>query len=209
MRQGFPPGRAGQRIGLLGGSFDPPHAGHVHVTRAALRGFGLDRIWWLVSPGNPLKTEGPAPLEDRVAAARQVMDHPRVTVSDIEARLGTRATADTLDAILSHYKGVRFCWLMGADNLATIHRWERWPSIFAQVPVGVIARPGDPVSARLANAARLYRHARLKPQQSQLLGQSVPPAWCYLRGPMVDLSSSEIRARGAWRHDPGAPPDPV
>lgn len=209
MRQGFPPARAGQRIGLLGGSFDPPHAGHVHITKQALRGFGLTHVWWLVSPGNPLKTKGPAPLEDRMAAAKRVMDHPRVTVTDIEARLGTRATADTLEAILSHYKGVRFCWLMGADNLATIHRWERWPSIFAQVPVGVIARPGDPVSARLTNAARLYRGSRLKAQQSQLLGGAVPPAWCYLRGPMVDLSSTEIRARGAWRKGAGTPDDTV
>lgn len=205
MRQGFPPARAGQRIGLLGGSFDPAHGGHVHITRQALRGFGLDRVWWLVSPGNPLKTRGPAPLADRIATARRVMDHPRVTVTDIEARLGTQATADTLEAILSRYKGVHFCWLMGADNLATIHRWERWPTIFAQVPVGVIARPGDPVSARLTNAARLYRGARLKAKQSQRLGGAVPPAWCYLRGPMVDMSSTEIRARGAWRRGAGTP----
>ena len=209
MRQGFPPARAGQRIGLLGGSFDPPHAGHVHITRQALRGFGLDRVWWLVSPGNPLKRNGPAPLADRVAAARAIMDHPRVTVTDIEARLGTRVTADTLEALLSHYKGVKFCWLMGADNLASIHHWERWHAIFAQVPVGVIARPGDGPSARLARAARVYRGARLKAQQSQLLGGSPPPAWCYLRGPMVDLSSSQIRARGAWRKTAGERGDAV
>ena len=209
MRQGFPPARAGQRIGLLGGSFDPPHAGHVHITRQALRGFGLDRVWWLVSPGNPLKRNGPAPLADRVAAARAIMDHPRVTVTDIEARLGTRVTADTLEALLSHYKGVKFCWLMGADNLASIHHWERWRAIFAQVPVGVIARPGDGPAARLARAARVYRGARLKAQQSQLLGGSPPPAWCYLRGPMVDLSSSRIRARGAWRKTAGERGDAV
>jgi nicotinate-nucleotide adenylyltransferase len=198
VRQGFPHARAGQRIGLLGGSFDPPHAGHVHVTRAALRGFGLDRVWWLVSPGNPLKVEGPAPLATRMAAARAVMDHPRVTVTDAEARLGTVVTADTLEALIALYPGVRFSWLMGADNLATVHRWERWPTIFAQVPVGVVARPGDGLSARLTRAARLFRGARLRAGQAHALGGAIAPAWCYLRGPQVDLSSTAIRERGDW-----------
>lgn len=196
--QGFPKAGRGQRVGLLGGSFDPPHAGHVHVTMASLRGFGLDRVWWLVSPGNPLKSEGPAPIAARMAAARAIMDHPRVTITDAEARLGTRVTADTLEALVALYPEVRFTWLMGADNLATIHRWERWPSIFAQVPVGVVARPGDPLSARLTRAARLHRGARLRAKQAHGLGASVAPAWCYLRGPQVDLSSSAIRARGDW-----------
>lgn len=131
-------------------------------------------------------------------AARKIMQHPRVTVTDAEARLGTRHTAATLEALIARYPGVRFTWLMGADNLADIHRWERWPSIFAQVPVGVIARPGDQLWARTARAARLMRHDRLHDNQSQLLGAAVPPAWCYHRGPQVDLSSTDIRARGEW-----------
>ncbi|QIE41577.1 nicotinate-nucleotide adenylyltransferase [Rhodobacteraceae bacterium SC52] len=198
MRLGFPPAYKGQRIGLLGGSFDPPHAGHVHITRAALRGFGLDHVWWLVSPGNPLKSKGPAPLHTRMAAARKIMQHPRVTVTDAEARLGTRLTADTLSTLIDIYPGVRFTWLMGADNLATVHLWERWPSIFAQVPVGVVARPGDALPTRLTRAARLYRKSRLRASQSHMLGAAIAPAWCYLRGPLVDLSSTEIRARGDW-----------
>ena len=198
MKAGFPPARAGQRIGLLGGSFDPPHAGHVHVTRIALRAFGLDQVWWLVSPGNPLKAEGPAPLDRRLAAARRVMRHPRVRITDAEARLGTRATADTLEALIALYPGVRFTWLMGADNLATVHRWERWPAIFAQARVGVVARPGDPLSARLAKAARLFRPYRLRDAAAQELGRAIPPAWCYLRGPQVRLSSTDIRRRGDW-----------
>jgi len=198
MRAGLPPAPAGLRIGLLGGSFDPPHAGHVHLTRQALRAFGLDQVWWLVSPGNPLKPVGPAPLELRMAAARRLMRHPRVRISDAETRLGTTVTADTIEALVACYPGVRFSWLMGADNLATIHRWERWPVIFALVPVGVIARPGDPIWARTAHAARLYRRFRLRSAESQLLGSAVPPAWCYLRGPQVDLSSSAIRAGGGW-----------
>ncbi len=137
--QGFPIARPGMRIGLLGGSFDPPHRGHVHITREAMKRFGLDRVWWLVSPGNPLKAEGPASLDRRMAAARAVMVHPRVEITDIEARLGTRYTAATLSALLPRYPGVRFVWLMGADNLAGFHRWDRWEWIMRQLPVGVIA----------------------------------------------------------------------
>lgn len=198
MRAGFPLARPGQKVGLLGGSFDPAHAGHVHLTLQALRAFSLDQVWWLVSPGNPLKQEGPAPMARRLAAARAIMQHPRVTVTDIEARLGTCYTAETLEALIATCPGLRFTWLMGADNLASVHRWERWPSIFAQVPVGVIARPGDPLWARTARAARLMRRDRLRSGQSHLLGGATPPAWCYLRGAQVDLSSSDIRARGDW-----------
>ncbi|WP_424991031.1 nicotinate-nucleotide adenylyltransferase [Fluviibacterium sp. S390] len=198
MKAGFPAARAGQRIGLLGGSFDPAHEGHAHLTRTALRSFGLDRVWWLVSPGNPLKSEGPAPLARRLKAAREVMQHPRVTITDAEAKLGTRHTAATLEALIRLYPGVRFTWLMGADNLAQIHRWERWPSIFAQVPVGVIARPGNPLWARTSRAAQLMRNDRLRRAEARLLGGAIPPAWCYLRGPQIDLSSTDIRARGDW-----------
>ena len=126
-------------------------------------------------------------------------DSEQLTVTDAEARLGTRVTAETLEALTRRYPGVRFTWLMGADNLAGIHRWERWPSIFALVPVGVIARPGDPLWARTARAARLMRDGRLRSNQSHLLGAAIPPAWCYLRGPQVNLSSTAIRARGEWQ----------
>ena len=139
---GFPVAKPGQVIGLLGGSFDPPHAGHVHITKAALKRFGLDHVWWLVSPANPLKKHGPAPLADRVLAARALMRHPRVTVTGIEAQLGTRYTAETLRALQGRYAGVRFVWLMGADNLAQFHRWQDWRWIMDHVPVGVMARPG-------------------------------------------------------------------
>ncbi|MBT8408797.1 MAG: nicotinate-nucleotide adenylyltransferase, partial [Alphaproteobacteria bacterium] len=157
MRQGFPPARAGMRIGLLGGSFDPAHEGHALITRQALKRFGLDEVWWLVTPGNPLKTRGPAPLDHRMAHARAVMDHPRVWVTDLEARLGTRYTFATLAELMTLYPGVRFVWLMGADNLATFHKWENWREIMALVPVAVMARPGQRISARLSPAARMFR----------------------------------------------------
>ena len=126
MKSSYPYARSGQTIGLLGGSFDPAHAGHAHITREALKRFGVDRVWWMVSPGNPLKDRGPAPIEQRMERARSVMDHPRVEVTDIERQLGTRYTAQTLQALQARYRGVRFVWLMGADNLAQFHLWQDW-----------------------------------------------------------------------------------
>lgn len=185
-------------VGLFGGSFDPPHAGHVHVSREALKRLGLDRLWWLVSPGNPLKEKGPAPLARRIEAARRLIHHPRIVVTDIEARLGTRYTAGTLEALRALYPGVRFVWLMGADNLAQFHRWQRWDRIMRSVPVAVLARPGLGVSARTARAARIFEAARLPAPAARVLPRAQAPAWTYLDVPMIDISSSAIRARGEW-----------
>ncbi|WP_300010092.1 nicotinate-nucleotide adenylyltransferase [uncultured Roseobacter sp.] len=198
MRQGFPLARSGEVIGLLGGSFDPAHAGHVHITREALKRFGLMRVWWLVSPGNPIKARGPAPLETRMARARAVMQHPRVEITDIEAHLGTRYTAKTLTRLRACYPGVRFIWLMGADNLAQLHHWQDWRGIMQSVPVGVLARPGDRISARMSPAARLFAQARIAGRASALLGRTDAPAWCFVNVPMVSQSSSAIRAAGGW-----------
>ncbi|GIT91647.1 putative nicotinate-nucleotide adenylyltransferase [Jannaschia pagri] len=185
-------------VGLLGGSFDPAHGGHVHITREALRRFGLDRVWWLVSPGNPLKTRGPAPLDRRLDHARQIMQHPRVTVTDIETRLGTRYTAQTIARLQRFYPGVRFVWLMGADNLAQFHLWEDWRSIIGAVPIGVLARPGDRIAARTSRAATIYRDARVPALGAQRLGRMPAPAWAFVNVPMHGASSSAIRAGGGW-----------
>lgn len=195
MRHALPHIRAGQVVGLLGGSFDPPHAGHLHISREALRRFGLDRLWWLVSPGNPLKPHGPAPLAERMAAARAMVDHPRMAVTDVEAHAGTRYTAQTLIALRHAAPGVRFVWLMGADNLAQFHRWQDWQSIIESVPVGVLARPGERISARMSPAARIYRHAFLPARESRLLGRATAPAWCFVNVPMMDISSTALRAQ--------------
>ena len=194
----LPQASAGMVIGLLGGSFDPAHAGHVHITREALKRFRLDRVWWLVSPGNPLKPHGPAPMQDRMARARRLMQHPRVVVTDVESRLGTRFTAETLTRLVARYPGVRFVWLMGADNLAQFHRWDRWRKIMATVPVGVLARPGAAVTARLSPTARTYATARLRQSAAIRLGGHAAPSWCFVNLPMVDISSSAIRAVGGW-----------
>lgn len=198
MQSGFPHARSGQVIGLLGGSFDPAHAAHVHITREALRRFGLDQVWWLVSPGNPLKSRGPKALETRMAHARQVMQHPKVRVTDLEAHLGTRYTAETLQKLIARYPGVRFVWLMGADNLAQLDQWQDWQQIMENVAVGVLARPRDRITARRSRAAMVYRAARLPARHSQALGRSDAPRWCFVNVPMLDISSTAIRAKGAW-----------
>ncbi|WP_299417588.1 nicotinate-nucleotide adenylyltransferase [uncultured Sulfitobacter sp.] len=198
LRHDIPYAAAGQAIGLLGGSFDPAHAGHAHITREALKRFGLDQVWWLVSPGNPLKSHGPAPIADRLAQARAVMAHPRVRVTAIEARLGTRYTAQTLRGLQRLYPAQRFVWLMGADNLAQFHLWQDWQDIAQRVPLGIIARPGQRISARMSRAATLYAPYRIAGQSSRQLAHADAPAWCFINVPMMDVSSSAIRAAGGW-----------
>lgn len=194
MRAGLPLGLPGQRIGLLGGSFDPAHPGHVLITEEALRRFRLDRAWWLVSPGNPLKTHGPAPLDTRIATAHRLMRHPRVEITDVETRLGTRMTADTIARLQALYPGVRFVWLMGADNMVQFDRWDRWGEIAARVPIGVIARPGWRMPARFSRTARILGPARLPEHEAGLLADCRPPAWAMINVPMSKLSSTAIRA---------------
>lgn len=197
VRQGFPIATPGMVVGLLGGSFDPAHDGHVHITREALKRLGLDQVWWLVSPGNPLKAAGPAPMAERLARARSLMRDPRVKVTDLEARLGTRYTAATLRRLTALYPGVHFVWLMGADNLVQFTRWQRWQDILAMVPVGVLARPGWGVRARLSKAARSMRAHEVERGESLALRRA--PAWAFVNLPMHPASSSAIRARGEWR----------
>lgn len=192
---GFPAASPGMRIGLLGGSFDPAHEGHVHVTEQALKRFGLDRVWWLVSPGNPLKQHGPAPLAERMAVARRVMDDPRVIVTDLESRMGTRLTIDTIRRLQAAYPGVRFVWLMGADNLVQFAQWDHWREIAARVPIGVLARPGSRLPGRLSKAAQVLRRWRLPESAASRLAMAPPPAWVMINIPMSSLSSSAIRAQ--------------
>jgi len=199
LRCDLPKARAGMVIGLLGGSFDPAHQGHVDITLAALRRFGLDRVWWMVSPGNPLKARGPASMARRLDLARQIMQHPKVSITGVEAVLGTRYTADTLVALRRLYPGVRFVWLMGSDNLASFHRWEDWRRIADTVPIGVLARPGSRLGARFSPAARYMERHRLSAEDSRLLGQADAPVWCMVDLPLNPASSTQIRAQGGWR----------
>lgn len=202
--QGGPYARPGQRIGLLGGSFDPPHEGHVHITRWALRRLRLDAVWWIVSPGNPLKARGPASLDRRMATARAMFPAPgvpagRVAVTDIEERIGARYTADTLAALDRRYPGARFVWLMGADNLCQFHRWRDWRWIMENFPIGVLGRPGAVVRAGLSPAALAYRRFRLPREAAPGLASANAPAWTMLTtGRHSAASSTEIRRSGGW-----------
>lgn len=201
MRQGFPLATKGMVVGLLGGSFDPAHEGHVHITREALKRMGLDQVWWLVTPSNPLKARQPAPMEDRLRRARAVMRDPRVKITALEERLGTRVTIDTITRLRAVYPGVTFVWLMGADNLVQFHRWGRWRDILRSVAVGVLARPGSGVAARMSVAARAFRVHQV--DRGENLRGRRPPVWAFVNLPMNDASSTEIRAQGGWRSGRG------
>ncbi|NYS23849.1 nicotinate-nucleotide adenylyltransferase [Rhodobacteraceae bacterium 2376] len=197
MRHRLPFAPPGASVGLFGGSFDPAHAGHLALSRAAMRRLRLDRIWWLVSPGNPLKPHGPAALDRRLARAQALLDgHPRVQATDIEQQLGTRYTADTLVRLRRLYPHLRPVWLMGADGLRDLHRWQDWRSIIESVPIAVFARPGQRLAALGSVAARSYAGARLPARLAPTLAQRRAPRWCFIDMPMVPISSTELRRTG-------------
>jgi nicotinate-nucleotide adenylyltransferase len=193
-----------RRIGLLGGSFNPAHAGHRHISLLALKRLALDEVWWLVSPQNPLKpVHGMANLPDRMAAAERQADHPRIRVSDIEARLNTRFTVDTIGRLRERFPGHQFVWIMGADNLVQIPRWRRWQRIFEQVPVAVFDRGDIAFRALAGPAASRYRRHRVR--QPARLASSRPPAWCFLFTARHPASATEIRAAAGRRRNRNAP----
>jgi nicotinate-nucleotide adenylyltransferase len=188
------PRKPTRAIGLLGGSFNPAHEGHLYVSREALKRLGLDQVWWLVSPQNPLKPRaGMAPFEDRLAYARALVDDPRIRVSDLEARLDVTYTADTL-ARLARLPGQRFIWLIGADNLAQLPLWRHWRRIFALAPIAVFDRAPHSSSAAAGRAASVFGHARLPEREALHLKDRPTPAWVYLHLPPHPASSTAIRA---------------
>lgn len=191
-----PPAMAGQRIGLMGGSFNPPHEGHVHVTEIALRRLELDRLWWLVSPGNPLKdVSALPPLEDRIAISRGIAKDPRIEVTGFEAALGTPYTASTLSFLAGRYPKTRFVWVMGADNLAQLHRWRDWRQLVATMPVAIVDRPGWRLKALASPAAKALARYRLKEDNAAELAGSLPPAWTFLTVPLSSSSSTALRSK--------------
>lgn len=194
---GLPPSAPGMRIGLFGGSFNPPHEGHRLVSHESLKRLGLDAVWWLVTPGNPLKDRRDlAPLEQRVMAARDLIDHPRVRVTGFEAAHGFTYTYQTLAHLKHTLPGRHFVWIMGADSLAGFHHWERWEEIFTLMPIAVYVRPGSTRRAPLSKAARRFASSRLDESDARLLATARPPAWVFLHGLMSTLSSTDIRTRG-------------
>jgi len=204
-RRGHPvlPAHApGMRIGLFGGTFDPPHAAHRAACLLAMRRIGLDRVWWLVTPGNPLKdTSGLAPLHERVAAARKLAQHARIDVTDFEADLGITYTFATVNYLIRRCPGVHFVWIMGADNLRSFHRWQRWRDIARLVPIAVVDRLGPSLYSVASTAGQALAWARLPESAARTLPQRVPPAWIYLHGLKSPLSSTALRAaRALERH---------
>jgi nicotinate-nucleotide adenylyltransferase len=184
------------RIGLFGGTFDPPHAAHLAASLLALKRLKLDRMWWLVTPGNPLKdTRGLQPLERRMAAARALTSHPRVDVTGLEAVINTRYTYDTLEFLVRRCPGVHFVWLMGADNLRSFYRWQHWRDIANLMPMAVVDRMGSSLYATGGRAAQALSRYRLPERSAVTLAGRDPPAWVYLHGLKSPLSSTVLRAQ--------------
>jgi nicotinate-nucleotide adenylyltransferase len=194
-------GQPPRRVGLLGGSFNPAHGGHLHVSLLALKCLDLDEVWWLVSPQNPLKAvKGMAPFSERLAgAAAFVKGHPRIKISAIEASFNTGYTADTIAALKRRFPHTGFVWLMGGDNLAQLPRWERWVELMESVPIAVFDRPQTSLRALAGKAARRYARSRVPAEAARNLAGMTPPAWAFFHTRLDPRSATEIRKKRVAR----------
>lgn len=184
----------GMTVGLFGGSFNPPHGGHALVAEIAIRRLKLDQLWWMVTPGNPLKDKRElAPLAERLELSEHVASDPRIKVTALEAAFDVRYTADTLALIRKANPGVHFVWVMGADNLASFHRWQRWREIAQNFPIAVIDRPGSTLAYLSSRMAQTFSDSRLDEHYAPLLARRTPPAWTFIHGPRSSLSSTALR----------------
>ena len=182
------------RIGLLGGSFNPPHAAHRQISLTALKRLGLDQVWWLVSPANPLKDPAKLPgLDERIAAAEKVASHPRIAVTAFSGNGKSLYTVDVLTAIKRRHPGVNFVWLMGADNLADIHRWRAWQTIFTLMPIAVLDRPGYRLRALASQGAQRFADFHVDESDAAGLALLAPPAWTVISHKLSGLSSTALR----------------
>ncbi len=192
---GMPHVEKGMTVGLFGGSFNPPHAGHSLVAEIALRRLALDQLWWIVTPGNPLKsTRELAPLAERLRLSEAMAKNPRIKVTAFEASYHVRYTADTLSLVRARNPGVDFVWIMGADNLRQFHQWQRWRKIFMTFPIAVIDRPGATLSFLSSPVVKTFDYARIDESAAPRLARMPAPAWTFIHGPRSSLSSSAIRA---------------
>ncbi len=184
----------GMRVGLFGGSFNPPHDGHVLVAETAIRRLQLDQVWWMVTPGNPLKSHKElANLETRVQLSRKICEDPKIKITAFEAAHNLQFTAETLDFVKRRNQGVNFVWLMGADNLANFHLWQNWQYIAKQFPIAVIDRPGSTLAYLSSRMAKTFAHARIDETDAKRLPFLKAPAWTFLHGPRSSLSSTALR----------------
>jgi len=202
----LPPHAPGMRIGLFGGTFDPPHQAHLAASLLAMKRLKLDRVWWIVTPGNPLKnTKHLAPLGERIAAARSLTRHPRIDVTGLEAVIKTRYTFDTISWLINRCPGVRFVWIMGADNLRSFHRWQRWRDIARLVPIVVVDRLGPSLYAASSAAGQALRPYRVPEHAVPDLPLRTAPAWAFLHGLKSPLSSTALRAQRGVPHSAPSP----
>ncbi len=185
----------GMAVGLFGGSFNPPHEGHALVAETALRRLALDQLWWMVTPGNPLKdNHNLAPLGERIAASERLAENPRIKVTAFEKALGQSYTARTLEFVRARNPGVRFVWIMGADNLRSFHLWQDWRRIVGSFPIAVIDRPGSTLAYLSSRMARTFSHARVDEDDASTLAFRPAPAWTFIHGRRSPLSSTALRS---------------
>ncbi|EHK58303.1 nicotinate-nucleotide adenylyltransferase [Allomesorhizobium alhagi] len=190
----MPHAEKGMAVGLFGGSFNPPHRGHALVAEIAMRRMRLDQLWWIVTPGNPLKASSElAPLSERLELSETIARDPRIKVTAFEARHNIRYTADTLELIKTRNPGVDFVWIMGADNLRDFHHWQRWRQIALTFPIAVIDRPGSTLSFLSSVVAKTFDYARIDEADAPRLARMKAPAWTFIHGPRSSLSSTAIR----------------
>ena len=185
----------GRKIGLLGGSFDPPHVGHVHFSFQAMKLFNLDKVIWLISPGNPLKSMAPSPIQIRLKQAQKIIRSPKVIISKVETEIGTQYSWETLDYLSLKYPKTQFVWLMGSDNLAQFHLWKNWKWIIENFPIGVLARPQYRQMGLNSKVAKIYKTYKLPAKEGRLLPYQHSPKWCFANMPLMKVSSSEIRKK--------------
>jgi nicotinate-nucleotide adenylyltransferase len=191
----MPHAERGMVVGLFGGSFNPPHAGHALVAEIAIRRLNLDQLWWMVTPGNPLKSRNHlAPLAERISLSEAIAPDPRVKVTAFEQSLGVSYTANTLARVKVRNPHVHFIWIMGADSLNTFHHWQKWQQIAKTFPIAVIDRPGSTLSYLSAKMAKTFHYARIDEDDAGVLWKRRAPAWTFIHGPRSALSSTAIRA---------------
>jgi nicotinate-nucleotide adenylyltransferase len=191
----MPHAERGMVVGLFGGSFNPPHRGHALVAEIAIRRLNLDQLWWMVTPGNPLKSRNHlAPLAERVALSEAIAPDPRVKVTAFEQALGVSYTANTLARVKVRNPHVHFIWIMGADSLNTFHHWQKWQQIAQTFPIAVIDRPGSTLSYLSAKMAKTFHYARIDEDDAGVLWKRRAPAWTFIHGPRSALSSTALRA---------------
>ena len=199
----IPVASPGMKIGLFGGSFNPPHQGHVQISRTAIRKLGLDQLWWIVSPGNPLKDHSELlPLEERLEKCQAITSHPDIRITAFEAQFNLRYTADTVKLLARRRARASFVWVMGADNFANFHKWERWLEIANQIPLAIFDRPDSTTSPNSSSATHALAPYRVDERDSRLLANIQPPAWTFIHGPRSYLSSTQIRNGRNGPNDP-------